>query len=428
MKNRIIIAFLIFSLAISILPNAAAYAVIGDYSEELAIVSVYNDIEHAELLNSDVIVVAYDELSLIADDAKSLVDADKILFITSPEESAEEIAETLSIPKSTVATYNDAVLIAYSIYKLGGNYVFANHYAVFGEEIVAGNNGSSLSETNNSVAEFEPEISAPAYSTESDFSMVKTLVDYNDEIISTPAIPIDPLDVLDVAIRAADDTKEFTQNIAQASTLSSGVSTQSATLPSTIADTTFNSTMTVYGPNNTTIYGTLNCSVYGYIKGNGLVNGTLQKIYDVLAEVKAYPNSGYKVEKYKTRIHCYYTDFINLQTTTIVSGATYNQSLSLSGSFGSSGGSGGGSFTTGWSYNANSQTITESIADNDTRKVEWTAKPVNPSAGASYDIAPGMRIASPTNKVRYAQAIIYCDAMIFGITIHANSLPVGGSF
>lgn len=80
----------------------------------------------------------------------------------------------------------------------------------------------------------------------------------------------------------------------------------------------------MYGLNNT-YYGYLNCTVYGYGKGTGVVNGSNKKIYDVVSVVKAYPQSGYKVKRYETQLRCNFTEFSNLQTTTLPSGTNYSQ-------------------------------------------------------------------------------------------------------
>ncbi len=82
----------------------------------------------ADWADANIIYVHNDDLADIADRAKELVDAGKVLCIVGPEISAEEVARICSIPKDGVNAYNPLPLIAYTIYKTQGIYVFGNNY------------------------------------------------------------------------------------------------------------------------------------------------------------------------------------------------------------------------------------------------------------------------------------------------------------
>ena len=81
----------------------------------------------------------------------------------------------------------------------------------------------------------------------------------------------------------------------------------------------------MYGLNNKHILRVSKLYGLGYGKGTGVVNGSNKKIYDVVSVVKAYPQSGYKVKRYETQLRCNFTEFSNLQTTTLPSGTNYSQ-------------------------------------------------------------------------------------------------------
>lgn len=411
--------FMVLAMAVSLGTTALAAMPTEDNPD---IVTYYEGMEIENLNNVSVLSIDYADIQNIRETAKGIVDAGTMIYITNPSASAESIAETLSIPKSNTSTYQSLVLTAYSIYKLNDLYVFANHYATFGSENLETPQSNNVIEENNILTEIEAPVTQP----QSNFQNVTLLAEYLDE--KTNSDPdIDPQDALPVAISSRNDAEVSINRISSTSVSNTagGIQPLHITLPSTPITASWNDTLSVYGVNNA-CYGYLNCTVYAYGKGTGLVNGSIQNIYDVISYVKAYPNSGHRVQRYEALIHCNVTDFSCLQTTTLKSGITYTQSLSLSGTYGSSGGSGGVAYTTGWSFDSESQKITEysSIP----RVVTWKAEPVNPKFGKAYEIAPGMRIASPTKYMRGAFSKISCDAMIFGITIKANEIDVGGWF
>ena len=419
MRTRIMGAFLAIVMLLGLASAVPAFAATEETTPR--ILSFHNEFDTLEAINSSVLTIDYSELDAIENTAKEIVDSGTMIYITNPASSAESIAARLSIPKSNITLYQNLLLVAYSIYKIDEGYVFANHYAALAHE------GEENGRESNTGTDVTTETNAPETVSEAQaISNVILMRDYTEQRFSY-APTIDPIDVLSTAISAKSDTEATAQNIT-APLLEeppSIIQPRSSTLPSTTATQTWNDTLSVYGLNNT-YYGYLNCTVYGYGKGTGTVNGSNKKIYDVISVVKAYPESNYKVKRYETQLRCNFTGFSNLQTTTLPSGTTYSQGISLTGSYGSSGGSGGGTYTTSWTYNPESQTITESSSA--PRIVKWKAEPSNPTSGKAYDIAPGMRVASPTHKMRGAFSKVYCDAMILGFTVNANSLEVGGCF
>lgn len=389
LKKRKIIALM---LAVMMLMASSAFAV----SEGAVVV-------RGGAESAPVIVVNYTELSTVAGTAKEMIDNGAMLFITSPECSAEEIAKELSIPKTNTSLYQDAILVAYSIYKQGDRYIFANHYVSFADEV--GENESGISTADNIVGSGM-------------FSDVAKVSDCN--AAETAAWEADGYSrILSAAVTARADNENFTARI---SDNPSGISTQGTTLPGKIADETWNDTLSVYNLGNT-YCGYLNCTVYAYVMGTGKVNGARMNIYDVVSVAKAYPNSGSYVDTYKVRIHCNVTDYVCLETTTLPSGINLEKSLELSVQTDLIGNAG---VSTSWSYNPESQLITESSPY--ARVVDWTAKTVSPQLGKAYEMAPGMRVASPIGVSKGAFSKITCDGMILGITVKSNSLEVGGWF
>lgn len=419
MKTRIFSLILALFMLIGIMPTTPVFALAAD-NDISKIVHYDADFSLNELDQTDVVYIDYSDIHSISSSAKDIVDAGATIFVFNPEVSAEVIAEMLSIPKESTTSYQSQPLMAYSIYKLGEHYVFANHY------VVVADTSDTVTKNSAILPETTGESMAPMLSTDgnvsSNFSDVITASEYYE---LPNALQVHPQDLVSTAISAKADVVATAQEIDTHGGQSSA-QPRNTTLPSITATESWNDTLDVYDANNT-YYGYLNCTVYGYAKGNGMVNGELNKIYDVVSVVKAYPASNAKVERYEVEINANYTDFSNLQTTTLLSGVTRDQGLSLSGSYSQSdGGGASGTYTTNWTYNPESQTITESSSA--PRIVKWKAEPTSPKAGKSFDIAPGMRVACPTKYMRGAFTNVYCNALFFGITLKTNSIKVGGWF
>lgn len=371
--------------------------------------------ENLYALDSDVVVVDYSNLDDISDVAKNMVDTGTLLYISNPLSSAEDVSEMLSIPKSNISSYHEELLVGYSIYKINDDYQFTNHYVVFASD--------DSSDEQKDFTSAPTETTAPLKSTQRS----QTISNFSDAILinsqnvkTFSANTFNHNNIVEAAVGAKDDMEAFTDNIY--SSIENGSKTS---IPTEEATETWNDTLSVYGLNDT-YYGYMNCTVYAYSLGTGTVNGETQNIYDVVSYVKAYPKSGYKVKEYTATIDCNYTDFSNLQTTDLPSGITYSDSVSLSASYGASGGSVGGGYSRSWTYNPESQVIDEHSST--PRVVSWTAETVSPTSGKSYSLIPGMRIASPTRYMRAGFAEFNCDAFILGITVNTNSIEVGGWF
>lgn len=382
------------------------------------IITFYDGISDAEIIAADVLTIEYSDIANIAENAKEIVDAGVMIYIMEPECSAEDISVLLSIPKSSTTAYQSELLAAYSIYKLNDKYVFANSYVVFADEDDTSNQFVSRNKT--AVKEAEKVAPDAQAQVQSNFSDAITFSEYTARRSVT--VPFDHITLLSAALTSKDDVEDVAQDVSVTMDMASPFS---ANLPSTLATETWNDQLNVYGLNDT-YYGYMNCSVYAYSHGTGRVNGETQNVYDVLSYVKAYPGSNYTVKQYAVDINCNYTDFSNLQTTSLPSGISRNTSIGLSGEISTDGASGGGNVSTSWTYNPESQKIDESSSTS--RIVLWTAKTVSATSGKAYDIAPGMRVASPTKYKRGAFSNIYCDAMILGFSVRANEIEVGGWF
>lgn len=380
------------------------------------IVSFYDGISNAEIASADVLTVQYSDIADVAGIAREVVDMGVMLYIAEPECSAEDISALLSIPKSSTTSYQSELLVAYSIYKLNDKYVFANSYAIIADE-----NDNQLTNRNySSDAEVEKVAPDALAQVQSNFSDAITFSEYATR--RSDALFLDHSTIISAALTSKSDVEDAAQNI---SVTTDGIASHSANLPSTLATETWNDQLNVYGLNDT-YYGYINCSVYAYSHGTGRVNGETQNVYDVLSYVKAYPGSNYILKQYAVDINCNYTDFSNLQTTSLPSGISYGSSVGLSGEISTDGASIGSEVSTSWTYNPESQTIDESSSN--ARIVKWTAKTVSATKGKAYDVAPGMRVASPLKYKRGAFSNIYCNAMIMGISIRANEIEVGGWF
>ena len=419
MKSRIISVFLALLIMLSSMPITSAFN-----ANNTKVIVFSKDINLDEVADASVFVINYSDLDYIVSKAKEIVDSGTMICVISPESSSENIADLLSIPKTSTTSYQNLLLTAYSIYKHNDQYIFANHYTAFATE---GNQNEENSTSNPITDEIDAPLDDRYSQPNSNFSNVMLMTDFLKNN-SCQIFIFNPLNILAVAMSArANLENNSAKNTASMKNQSEkDVQPKSNSLPSINATASWNDILSVYGLNNNTYYGYINCTVFGCEKGTGVVNGSNQKIYDVISAVKAYPQSGYKVKRYETQLHCNITGFSNLQTTTITSGINYTQSLSLSGTFGTIGGYGGVTYTTNWSYNPESQVITESSPA--PRIVKWRAEPVNPAAGKAYDIIPGMRIACPTNYMRGAFSKVFCDAMILGISVNANEIEVGGWF
>lgn len=418
MNLRIWGTILTLTMSIGLAPAEAASAAVYENSSKTE--TICEDSTELEANYAKLVTVKYSEIENMAGTAKDLVDSGTVLLITNPEISAEAISELLSIPKSNTTSYQKEILMAYSICKVKDQYIFTNHYAVMASETT-----TDLAAKNFLDIDTE-EMDAPTDQPQTNFSnailMAEPFSHKNSDMLA-----FNTTHMASAVLSCKADMEAFTSSVSETKNMDdSGILPYSCELPGITATNTWNDILYVYGSDSDNYYGYLNCTVYAYEKGTGMVNDSLQNIYDVISVVKAYPQGHYRVKRYETQIHCNISDFSCLQTTSLNSGINYSQGLSLTGSFKTDDIGGEVNYSTQWNYNPESQTITESSSY--PRVVNWKAEPYNSKAGTAYDIAPGMRVAAPTQYMRGAFSKIYCDAMIWGITINANEIQVGGWF
>lgn len=421
MKRRVLSFLFIMILIFTAMPAYASGSLTG-VSEDKVILTLDENTSSDLIATADVLVVAYEDLNLIESNAKEIVDTGKMLYITSPQVSAEDIAVRLTIPKEGISSYNEQTLVAYSIYKVEGLYVYQNHYVAVGE-VVNENKLSKQTDKLRSLSSDDKnqEVPLPAAG-ESNFNLVNT-IQRND---ATELKMI--TDGIDVAIESMSTTIEQVDDEVHNKYDVGKIVPFSTSWPSTAVSRMYVDTLNVYD-NNGKSYGYLKGTVKVYDVGRVLVNNISQLVYNVISRVEVYPLSNIKVKQYKVRIHCNIVGHTMLETTTLPSGINYSQGVSLQGTFNKSDGAGGSiSYNTSWTYNPESQKINRSSPQD--KVVDWTAETVSATEGKSYDIAPGMTIASVGQTgQRGAFSKIYCDAYtIFNIVLNSNSLEIGGWF
>lgn len=399
-----ILCFVICIMVLMSSTQGFAKAVDSVYFEKKPSIAYFTeDISSRELSSADVLAIDYENIECISEFAKQIIDNGTILFIASPEKSIEDISKILSIPIDVEQTYQPLPLMAYYFFKANEQYFSTPVYAALAEEVTTTNIetpsasaiGSAYSERDKTFVLYK-------------FSDVTLLSDCNKN--GSFHTTIDPFDAIPSAVTTRDDIDSFTKSVEESAvSKTADESTRTITMPS-IGHTRAWPTVLHYFDSNGNIIGYMLCCVYAYAKGQAIVDDTMHNIYDVISTAKVYPYNGRKVQYYDVMMHCNVQGFIRLSTPTLPSGINYSQQLQLSGSYSSGSGAGGSvGYSTGWSYNPESQIVTET--SNHPNVVYWRARTVNPVGGKAYDIAPGMRIASPINKMRGAFAEFYCDTL-----------------
>lgn len=173
-------------------------------------------------------------------------------------------------------------------------------------------------------------------------------------------------------------------------------------------------------------------TVQVYDIGRGIVNDREGYLFNMVTDVKAYPNTSSYVRTYSCSVNCRIQGHFIINTATLPSGVSYSRTLSLSGSLtlGTEteiGGSVG--YNTTWDYNPESQIITESSPDPD--YVLWTAQTYQPQVGKAYGLTPNATIfvAPGYQGQRGAFSNLICNAYTFGGLVNQeNELIVGGWF
>ena len=126
--------YLAIMMAFSLLGSGSASAFAATNEETLNVVTFHEGLTIAEITGKAALSINYFNLNALSSRAKEIVDSGTMIYIANPEVSAEAIADLLSISKTNTTSYQNLLLMAYSIYKLDEKYVFANHYAAFAYE------------------------------------------------------------------------------------------------------------------------------------------------------------------------------------------------------------------------------------------------------------------------------------------------------
>ncbi len=215
-----------------------------------------------------IVTVKYEDIDTIADTAKELLDSGKTLYITEPTVSAEVLAEQLSVPKVGINSYNESLLYAYAIFKLGENYVFENYTALFAD------------------GEIE---SASTYDLKDPFSKAITIEEYN--LSNTKKISAENFTNLNAVATSQSDAIESMPN--GDASLKNRASDFSA--PNNFT-TSFSETVNAYD-NSGNYYGYIRGTIYVYNFGRGIVNGSEGQVYNLVSSIKAYPDADNKLKE-----------------------------------------------------------------------------------------------------------------------------------
>ena len=386
MQKRIIAIILSFILIFSAFGCVSA----DQNGANPFVLRYYASITESEMMSADVLELTLSDLSNGSDEIRNYVDQGGVLYIVAPEEGCEKVADMLGIKLDQTYTYPRALLIAYSVYKIDKAYVVGQHYVHFIDEV---------EEESKSSVNFDNCITVEKYGLyHPEFSYEK--------FINYDAVYLSYLDDLDF--------------------YSSGHNLLYSTGISGTAK--FTNTMNVYNSSGV-YYGFLRGTIYVSEYGYGYVNNTYGYLYNLVASVKAYPNTGYYVNTYSCSVNANITGHTILDTATLPSGVSTSSSLSISGNISSASYGAGAAFTTSWTYNPESQIITESSTN--PKIINWTAQTVSPISGKAYDVTPNSSIfVSPGySGQRGAFITIRCPALTFlGIVNNENSLEIGGWF
>ncbi len=363
-------------------------------------------------------VLRCESIHELASEARSAIESGDVVVVTEPTLSGEDIAGILSIPFEKTIKYQSCILLAYAIFKLGEDYVISGHYAVFAVE----DHGQLISHEGGPIEECTAPGSLDEARAESNFDQVILVKDYPGNEDET----FDYERIVDAATLGAQNAREQINRLSVSSDGWERVNDRSFTLPSSSPTATWQDYLYIYDLTHQVV-GYANCSLYAYYFGERLVNGQTMKIYDVLSHVSATPYFNYDaVNKYDVYQHCNVTNFVHLLSANLPSGTTYTSNISLTGTYGSQYSSNGVTFTTTWQYNPEGQIIIRSNPAS--RVVKWRAQTVNAILGASYDIASGIRVASPQNCSRGAFSKVCCDDVFHGLIIEHGEIDVGGWF
>lgn len=332
----------------------------------------------SELHNADIISIEYDSINEITEYAKIWVDSGKILYITAPEVSVEEIALVLNIPQTGTRIYNSGLLFAYAIFKVNEAYVFDCHYAIFAS--------NTDDETNNVMP-------ASDMSEENQvcFDSVITLGEYK----KTGNLTLDHLNNMQSVISVRADIEGKADTAIDDKTNVRSVNARSSN--NVLATDPVNDTIHIYDSNDKSC-GYIRATAYAYDIGRGYVNNEEGYMYVVAYDVKVYPSEKYYVDSYSVTMPYNITGHKILRTTTLESNVTLAQSIGFSGTLSTSlslddigiGSDRGIAYDISWTHSPESQIFMES--SDHPKIVTWSAEPVDPRVHQAFGMAPGGEI------------------------------------
>lgn len=319
----------------------------------------------------EVVVVPYQEIDSIINNAKKLIDEGKTLYISSPECSNEELATLFSIPKDDITIYNPLVLLATSIYKLKDIYVFENHYAAFEsqQEITSTNKNSFY---NNVITVKEKNSSGKLHFT------------------------LQPEENTDIAIKSQQSTINFVNQLNNSTIRTNNF------FPNHI----YAASIELY---------TLDGKTLGYVKttqnnidiGYTIVNNQKQYVYDLLTKFEFSLNNNYIID-YKGRMHCNISGHTALENNSIISGISYSNFMNQN-------------------YDFKSQKIIDSSPMPNV--YDWMVKPKHITLNESYDFISELRVATTNSSgSRGGFSSMFINHYMFGIPIRNCSFEIGGWF
>ncbi len=376
----------------------------GAYSGELQ----YEDLNIVELNgagaksieSAEALIIDYSDIEKAEYNIKNYIDAGKIVYVANPTVSAEELALQLNIPKDTTTKYSDAILVGYTIYKLGEDYIFHDHYVLFACEL-------DLTEVNSQVS-----------NNSESYEYVENLSQNNFDIVKTSQ-----------TFALANDISFQEERIKNANDVISNIENYSASDTDDIATYYFSKEINVYNYAGTTYLGVIHGVTEVRVKGYAYVDGEVQLLYDVISNIEVCPDDDEKVGSYKVKMHCNISGHQFIAATRLESEITYGSAIELTGSFSTSSAGGSVGYTSSWTHMHGAQEIINSIENGNTAVRVWTAEPLTRTDGDIYGIKPGIRVAT-TNGVgqRGAFTTMYTEGSIHMWSILEDSIEFGGWF
>lgn len=191
-----------------------------------------------------------------------------------------------------------------------------------------------------------------------DFSAVKT--------VDSKAVADDILATIDWDVVATAVSDVANEDISCSATPSLG--TRSVTAPSGVY-TIFSDVMNVYSSVSSEAFGYIRGTIYVVVNGPAVVNGASGNIHTLITNVKAYPASDKCVKEYSCTYNMRIQGHTILETVTLPSGVNYSSAVALSYKAATDSIGGEATYTTTWSYNPESQIITESSINTANEKV-----------------------------------------------------------